>query len=154
MKKVMFILIVLFVEWAAAHAQTNVLYGHVSDLSLNPQQSAITLTLEAPNPRVVNGYIIRANPVPTFSDNSGKFSFTNVVWGQYELDISGQPATSLQIFVQTNTVGAVDVSTLATNVFVAPPGVGITTNMQFTFQNVRTNTMYFTNGVLMQVTQP
>ena len=33
------------------------------------------------------------------------------------------------------------------------PG-GLTTNLQFSFNASRTNTLYFTNGVLMKVTQP
>ena len=31
---------------------------------------------------------------------------------------------------------------------------GVTTNLQFTFNATRTNTLYFTNGILMKVTQP
>lgn len=31
---------------------------------------------------------------------------------------------------------------------------GVTTNLQFTFNNTRTNTLYFTNGILMEVSQP
>jgi hypothetical protein len=31
---------------------------------------------------------------------------------------------------------------------------GITTNLQFTFNSSRTNTLYFTNGILMRVSQP
>ena len=31
---------------------------------------------------------------------------------------------------------------------------GITTNLQFTFSTQRTNTLYFTNGILMRVSQP
>ena len=31
---------------------------------------------------------------------------------------------------------------------------GMTTNLQFTFMTTRTNTLYFTNGILMRVTQP
>lgn len=31
---------------------------------------------------------------------------------------------------------------------------GMTTNLQFTFMGERTNTLYFINGVLMNVTQP
>lgn len=47
-----------------------------------------------------------------------------------------------------------DASQLSANKFPVARSPGITTNMQFTFSSQRTNTMYFTNGILMKVTQP
>lgn len=41
-----------------------------------------------------------------------------------------------------------------TGTFPVSTAPGITTNLQFTFGTTRTNTMYFTNGILMRVSQP
>lgn len=48
---------------------------------------------------------------------------------------------------------------VTTNLFKSVTNAGVTTNLQFTFTTAagvvnRTNTLYFTNGILMRVSQP
>jgi len=89
------------------------------------------------------------NQIFTAGSDGNNVHFENV-WaqqGKFNLTTPGGLFTlgGNGTFTATNLVGKLN----ATNIT-----GGYTTNIQFTFGSTRTNTLYFTNGILMNVTQP
>lgn len=117
--------ILLAVAALAAQADvrlTNVISGNVTDYGLKPvPRCNITVTLLSPNPRIINNFMIRQDPIGTMTDTNGAFAFTNFQWGNYSLNIQGQGGTTFKFVVGTNASGAVAIGTLITNVGTMPP---------------------------------
>ena len=85
----------------------------------------------------------------TLTDSYGYLSYQNQT-------IMADPVGNL--FANTYTGNGSNLTCLTASQMIGKFSVtnspGITTNLQFTFSNTRTNTLYFTNGILMRVTQP
>ena len=140
--KTIYFIIIGFALVISVSAQTNLIYGYVSDYGLQPVQSTVTLTLVSPNPRAQNGVWVRQDPITFNTDVNGYFYRSNVVWGSYEWDLSGSSGAALQTWVGINTTGSVNVITLSTNVFVIPNPAGPSyqlTNGPFALWNTSTN---------------
>lgn len=102
--------------------QTNVLVGTAGDYGLAVQSNVTaTLTLIYPNPRTSGGVMVRQDPITRVTGASGEFRYTNILWGKYQLSLSGRVATPFTFWVGTNTTGTVSISALVTNAAAIPP---------------------------------
>lgn len=85
---------------------------------------------------------------------------TNYTSGGFWFVTAAKPSSQQAFFKATATVTTnVATATVAGNLVVSGTisgqmAGGITTNLQFTFGTTRTNTLYFTNGILQRVSQP
>ncbi len=85
---------------------------------------------------------------------------TNYTSGGFWFLTANKPASTQAFFKATATVTTnIATVTVAGNLVVSGTvsgqmAGGITTNLQFTFGTTRTNTLYFTNGILLRVSQP
>jgi hypothetical protein len=124
MKKLAFILCLIFIALAVCRAQTltNVVFGTVGDYGLSPQRKVnVTLTLVSPNPRTINNIPIRQDPVATTTDTNGWFAFTNIQWGSYTYALSGQFGTVFKMQIYTNDNGSIPIASRTITVAVAQP---------------------------------
>lgn len=115
--KRLFIVLAFLAIAMPAFSQTNILTGNVGDYGLNPTNAMVTLTLLSPNPRVVNGFFVRSDPVQQTAQTNGAFAFTNIQWGRYQFTISGQFGTAWIAMIPTNSTGSVPLAS-----YVYPPG--------------------------------
>jgi hypothetical protein len=121
MKNYLLIFLMALFACFEVKAQTNVVYGNAGDYTFTPQTNvSVTVTLLAPNPRVLNGTNILADPIKRITDTSGYYSFTNLPWGKYRVDFGGV-GTSQIFYVGTNSTGLVNLTTLITNASAIPP---------------------------------
>lgn len=113
MKKLFFILCAFWILVAFAHAQTNWIYGNVTDAGMVPQKASVTRTLLQPNPKSFSGYWVKPDPLTIQTDESGHFCFSNCVGGQYEFDISGSQSAAMIGWLADNFSGSNNVVALA-----------------------------------------
>lgn len=106
----------------AVFAQTNVLFGNVTDFGLAPRSNiTMTLSIVSPLNRTYNGQLVSNDPKTATTDTNGLFSFTNVIWGNYKLNPSDSSGTVWRPIVGTNTTGTVSFATIIANPSVLPP---------------------------------
>ena len=106
----------------AVFAQTNVLFGNVTDFGLAPRSNiTMTLSIVSPLNRTYNGQLVSNDPKTATTDTNGLFSFTNVIWGNYKLNPSDLSGTVWRPIVGTNTTGTVSFATIIANPSVLPP---------------------------------
>lgn len=116
------IVLMLLLALRMPAAETNVIYGYSTDagLALDTTNVTATATLLYPNPRVVNNFQVRQDPVIRRVATNGYYAFTNLQWGRYQLILSGK-GTPFTFWVFTNTSGTVPIGSLISNVTVYPP---------------------------------
>jgi len=86
----------------------------VADLTQgNVNNRRLTLT-STDSPRQSGAALITVEPKTQFTDSNGTTTFTNVLWGNYRLDIAGTPGTAFRFFVP-DTNATISVLTLITN---------------------------------------
>jgi len=86
----------------------------VADLTQgNVNNRRLTLT-STDSPRQSGAALITVEPKTQFTDSNGTTTFTNVLWGNYRLDIAGTPGTAFRFFVP-DTNATLSVLTLITN---------------------------------------
>ena len=73
----------------------------------------VTLT-STDSPRQSGAALITVEPKSLVTSTNGTVTFTNVIWGNYRLDIAGTPGTSFRFFVPDTNV-TVSVLTHITN---------------------------------------
>ncbi len=121
MKKLLLLALCLL-PFAFAQAQTNVIYADVANYGLTPQTRInVTWTLLSPNPRTYNGILIRQDPFSKATGTNGQARWTNIIWGDYRVDVSGQVGTRYNVRVGTNTIGTVSLASLVQNPGILPP---------------------------------
>lgn len=117
--KNLFIFVTLL--WVSiAGAQTNLISVNVGDIlsgSGIPDLPglAVKVTDTTPFARNNNGIFIAPIPQTSYSSSAGIAYFTNLIWGNYTITLATVPPVSFPIQVQTNTIGAVDATTLLQN---------------------------------------
>jgi len=149
----------------AVFAQTNVLFGNVTDFGLAPRSNiTMTLSIVSPLNRTYNGQLVSNDPKTATTDTNGLFSFTNVIWGNYKLNPSDSSGTVWRPVVGTNTTGTVSFASIIANPSVLPPNPatnyytqaqidsivsGITTTVGLTNGQAGANLRYtvFTNSI-------
>jgi hypothetical protein len=115
MKKLLATILLLPLALLPCRAQTNVIFGYLADMELaNVAGVAVTMSAVDQNPTLRNGIWVSKQPKTHFTDAAGRWAFTNVPFGQIEIDAQGQFLTG---FINPNTTGLVNFSTLATNVY-------------------------------------
>ena len=115
------LLLLAFLILNCPAAQTNTLYFPIADIGQAGKTNVrVTLTLLKPSPRIYNGLGIRQDPVWTNTLADATAYFTNILWGNYRVDVAGV-GTSFPIFVGTNTLGLVNGWTCYTNAAAVPP---------------------------------
>ena len=115
MKKALATISLLLLAFLPCRAQTNVIFGYLADMELaNVAGVAVTMSAVDQNPTLRNGIWVSKQPKTHFTDAGGRWAFTNVPFGQIEIDAQGQFLTG---FINPNTTGAVNFSTLATNAY-------------------------------------
>jgi len=135
--KWLYSLVVVFVLIFDCKAQTNVISVNVGDYGLQPLSNRVTLNLIYPNPRIYNNTLISQAPISITTSN-GLGYFTNIIWGQYRVDVDTVPVTKFLINVNTNSTGNISLASLVTGPEVFPTQ---TTNSYYT--------NYFQTNVIM-----
>jgi hypothetical protein len=103
-------------------AQTNVLYGNVSSFGLAGRTNLeMTLSIIYPKNRMINNVFISNDPITSYSDTNGNFSFTNVAWGYYNLSAADSWGTHWPILVFVNTFGSNSLMSLLNYLSAIPP---------------------------------
>tara|TARA_R110000868_G_scaffold183873_2_gene425219 strand:- start:1617 stop:4679 length:3063 start_codon:yes stop_codon:yes gene_type:complete len=135
--KWLYLLLVIFVLIFDCKAQTNVISVNVGDYGLQPLSNRVTLNLIYPNPRIYKNTLISQSPISITTSN-GVGRFTNIIWGQYRVDVDTVPVTKFLVNVNTNSTGNITLASLVTGPEVFPTQ---TTNAYYT--------NYFQTNVIM-----
>jgi hypothetical protein len=130
MKRITLLLTALFASLVLAYTQTS-----ISPINIGATNNDKTGdTLRVAFGKINTNFTYVTNLAFTISANTN-FSLINVTNSVTAGSFIGN-GTAITNLQATNVIG------------------GVTTNLQFTFNTSRTNTLYFTNGVLLRVTQP
>lgn len=75
----------------------------------------------SPYPRTMNGYLFTREPKTLMTSTNGTCVFSNVVWGVYRLDVTGNPASSYSLTIGTNLTGTVSAAAVVVTPGTLPP---------------------------------
>ena len=125
------------------------------DLVTNNQPSVSFQTMTSGG----NSLNMYANGTMDFGDLYGgffQFQFgVSRLYGQSKIELNAPVIEFIGAVVfDSSTITNLDASALVSGKVPSARLPGISTNLQFTFGSTRTNTLYFTNGILMRVSQP
>lgn len=81
----------------------------------------VTLTPISPLPRVYYSNLFVMKPITLSTDTNGIVTFTNVLWGNYNLTLQGNPPAVYALQLSTNLSGNVQATTVITNPATLPP---------------------------------
>jgi hypothetical protein len=101
----------------SAHIQVRAVDASQTALSRIP----VTLTPLAPLSRTISTNTFSIKPLTLTTSTNGIATFSNMVWGYYRLDLSGNPGTTFKLMLGTNHSGVVNAAVLYTNSAAMPP---------------------------------
>jgi hypothetical protein len=106
-------------------AQTNVLWGNLVGTGQSVRTNVLVeLDIISPVNRTVSGSPISNDPLYATSDINGYFSFTNVIWGQYQALVHDSTGTHFPVYVGTNTLGTIALAGCFKSLAAMPPNPG------------------------------
>ena len=121
--KIIFIALAFLFLIGAAMAQTNCIFGYVSDFSTVPlsTKTSVTFSLLSPNPRW-NGNTLVSQAAKTVKVDitTGKFSVTNLLSGYYGMTLNDGSGTENRFWVWPTTLGSVPIGSLTDNSYIQP----------------------------------
>ena len=127
MKKIALILVSLWLLALVCKGQTNVIYGNLGNVTLNPpsMRGSVIAKLLAPIPRTVgNTWISSFTQSASVNTTNGSFAFTNLISGYYSATATSAQGTTVHFWVYDSTVGNVPFASLISNDDTEPPNPG------------------------------